>query len=46
MLKMVGAWKTKRGKRYAVAAAVAVLLAMWVYEFLVPLFTTPSPLIE
>ena len=44
MLKMVGAWKTKRGKRYAVAAAVAVLLAMWVYEFLVHwLKMTPSP---
>ena len=42
MLKMVEAWKTKRAKRrsrrrrYAVAAVVAVLLAIWLYEYVLP----------
>ena len=43
MLKMVEAWKTKRAKRYAVAAAVAVLLAIWLYEFVLPLLNNPNP---
>ena len=49
MLKMVEAWKTKRAKRrsrrrrYAVAAVIAVALAIWLYEIVLPLFATPSP---
>ena len=43
MLKMVEAWKTKRAKRYAVAVAVAVLLAIWLYEFVLPLLNNPNP---
>ena len=41
MLKMVEAWKRRR--RYAVAAVVAVLLAIWLYEFVLPLLDTPNP---
>ena len=46
MLKMVEAWKTKREKRrshrrrYTVAAVVAVLLAIGLYEYVLPLFAT------
>ena len=49
MLKMVEAWKTKRAKRrsrrrrYAVAAVIAVVLAIWLYEIVLPLLDTPSP---
>ena len=49
MLKMVEAWKTKRAKRrsrrrrYAVAVMVAVFLAIWLYEYVLPLFGNPSP---
>jgi len=49
MLKMVEAWKTKREKRrsrrrrYTVAAVVAVLLAIGLYEYVLPLFGNPSP---
>ena len=49
MLKMVEAWKTKRAKRrsrrrrYAVAAVVALVLAIWLYEYVFPLFGNPSP---
>ena len=43
MLKMVEAWKTKRAKRYGVAAAVAVLFAIWFYEFVLPLLNNPNP---
>ena len=42
MLKLGGAWKTKRAKRYAVAVAVAVLLAIWLYEFVLPLLNIPN----
>ena len=46
MLKRVEAWKTKRAKRrsrrrrYTVAAVVAVLLAIGLYEYVLPLFAT------
>ena len=49
MLKRVEAWKTKRAKRrsrrrrYTVAAVVAVLLAIGLYEYVLPLFGNPSP---
>ena len=49
MLKMVEAWKTKRAKRrsrrrrYAVAAVIAVVLAICLYEIVLPLFATPNP---
>ena len=49
MLKRVEAWKTKRAKRrsrrrrYAVAAMVAVVLAILLYEYVLPLFGNPSP---
>jgi len=45
MLKKVEAWKTKRAKRrsrrrrYTVAAVVAVLLAIGLYEYVLPLFS-------
>ena len=42
MLKLGGTWKTKRVKCYAVAAAVAVLLAIWLYEFVLPLLNSPN----
>ena len=47
--KQIGPWKTKREKRrsrrrrYTVAAVVAVLLAIGLYEYLPPLFATPNP---
>ena len=49
MLKRVEAWKTKRAnrrsrrRRYAVAAVIAVVLAIWLYEYVLPLFGNPSP---
>ena len=49
MLRMVEPWKTKRAKRrsrrrrYTVAAMVAVLLVIGLYDYVPPLFTTPSP---
>ena len=43
MPKLGGAMKTKRAKRYAVAEAAAVLLAFWLYEFVLPLLNSPNP---
>ena len=49
MLEEVKPRKSKRAKRnsrrwrYAVAAAVAVVLAIWLYEYVLPLFDSPSP---
>ena len=46
MLRMVEPWKTKRAKRrsrrrrYTVAAVVAVLLAIGLYEYVLPLFSS------
>ena len=49
MLKEIEPRKSKRAKRrsrrrrYTVAAMVAVLLAIGLYDYLPPLFATPSP---
>ena len=49
MLKEIEPRKSERAKgrfrrrRYTVAAMVAVLLAFGLYDYVPPLFTTPSP---
>ena len=43
MLKMVEAWKTKRAKRRSRRRRYAVALAIWLYEYVLPLFGNPSP---
>ena len=46
MLRMVEPWKTKRAKRrsrrrrYTAAAVVAVILAIGLYEYVLPLFSS------
>ena len=47
--KEIQPWKSKRAKRrsrrriYTAAAAVAVLLAIGLYDYVPPLFAIPSP---
>ena len=47
--KQIDPWKTKREKRrsrrrrYTVAAVVAVVLSIWLYDYVPPLFAALSP---